>query len=192
MKLLEDDKIRNWKQKTSSYLYESGITSLQNLCEITNILKTTVYDIWKYVVTRSPRYCFQDLVWIWWRDKWKITGHFFFILVPQKVPLMTANHRPKRETCCIFDLNNFVNVIYTDESRFQFFRYTWKGWAKFGHCEKMVPKFSTVVPGGLEEASWLILWQNINYMFLHQNNVWPHTATYIRDCYTQNHVILME
>ncbi len=70
----------------------------------------------------------------------------YFKSVPQKVPLMTAEHMRKREAWCIaHQIYNFDNVIFTNESRFQFYRYTRKRWAKFGHCQKMVPKFSPAV-----------------------------------------------
>lgn len=59
---------------------------------------------------------------------------------------MIAEHKRKREAWCIVHQNyNFDNVIFTNESRFQFYRYTRKRWTKFGHCQKMVPKFSPTV-----------------------------------------------
>lgn len=68
----------------------------------------------------------------------------YFKSVPRKVPLMTAEKKRKREAWCIaLQKYNFDNVIFTDESRFQFYRC--KRWAKFGHCQKMVPKFSPAV-----------------------------------------------
>lgn len=78
----------------------------------------------------------------------------YFKSVLQKVPLMTAEHMRKREAWCIaHQIYNFHNVIFTDESRFQFYRCTRKRWAKFGHCQKMVPKFSPAVTvwGGISK-----------------------------------------
>lgn len=47
----------------------------------------------------------------------------YFKSVPQKVPLMTTEHKRKREAWCnAHQIYNFDNVIFTDESRFQFYR----------------------------------------------------------------------
>lgn len=47
----------------------------------------------------------------------------------------------------------FRECDFTDESRFQFYRCTRKRWAKFGHCQKMVPKLSQAVTvwGGISK-----------------------------------------
>lgn len=78
----------------------------------------------------------------------------YFKSVPQKVPLMTTEHKRKRKAWCKAHQNyNYDNVIFTDKSRFQFYRCTQKRWAKFGHCQKMVPKFSPAVTvlGGISK-----------------------------------------
>jgi transposase len=157
-------------------LYESGITSAQELCEITNIPRSTVYDNLKrfregkseircpgsgrktifdvndsrraaQLAASHPQWSAQQIANEWARrgsvlvSKWTIGRTLargnYFKSVPQKVPLMTEEHMRKMEAWCIAHQNdNFDNVIFTDESRFQFFRCTRKRWAKFGHCQK--------------------------------------------------------
>ena len=59
---------------------------------------------------------------------------------------MTDGHQRKRMEWCLTHRDyNFDNVIFTDESRFQFYQCTRKRWAKFGNCQKMIPMFSPVV-----------------------------------------------
>lgn len=132
----------------------------------------------------------------------------YFKSVPQRVPLMTAENKRKREASCIVHQNyNFDNVIFTDESRFQLYRCTRKRWAKFGHCQKMVPKFSPAVTvwGGISKLGLTplvsvsrnisaikyckfwgeglllsnIVTNDLPYV-LQQDNARPHTATYTR------------
>ena len=86
----------------------------------------------------------------------------------------------------------FDNVIFTDENRFQFYRYTRNRWDKYGHCQKMVPKFSpTVTVWGrisklglspLVLVNWNISCQVLwtfwrTFKFSH----YPRIATYTRD-----------
>lgn len=125
---------------------------------------------------------------------------------------MTAEHMRKREAWCIaHQIYNFDNVIFTDKSRFQFYRCTRKRLSKFGHCQKMVPKFSLAVTvwGGISKLGITplvsvngnisaikyfdilgeglllsnIVTNDLPYV-LQQDNARPHTAAYTRDWFT--------
>ena len=144
----------------------------------------------------------------------------YFKTVPQKVPLMTNGYKGKRMEWCLTHRDyNFDNVIFTDESRFQFYRCTRKRWAKFGNCQKMIPKFSPAVTvwGGMSKLGLTplvcvtgnissvkycdilgegllnstIATNGIPYEF-QQDNATPHTSAFTRDWFRRHHVTTLE
>lgn len=144
----------------------------------------------------------------------------YFKAVPVKIPMMTDTHMRNRVAWCNRYMDfNFDNVIFSDESRFQFYRVTRKRWAKNGKCSKMVPKFSPAVTvwGGISKMGvtpLIFVKGNINSIKyceileegllqsdivesdlpfkFQQNNARPHTSTDTRTWFQDNFVTVID
>ena len=140
--------------------------------------------------------------------------------VPTKIPLMTEEHKRKRREWCQKNRHtDFSNCMFTDESKFQFFRITRKRWCRNGTSEKMCSKFSpsVMVWGGIGKLGLTplleitgritsekycellqegLLESNIGQcgipFVMQQDNARVHTSAYTKTWLRQNRVTVMD
>ena len=155
-----------------------------------------------------------------WTVRWTLHEIGYWKSVPRKVSLMIDVHKANRLAWCNTHIDHdFDNVIFTDESVFQFYRTCTKRWSRDGKCERMVPKFSPrlTVWGGISKVGvtpLIFVKGNINsekycqilqeglvesvigqsgipYM-LQQDNARPHTSAYTKQWFQDNNIDLLD